>query len=195
MSSYLSSRNRGKTLESLEDIVLQKLKLWASIPWNPDEDTNRAIYPGVYDYKDYFSQEQFVQNVSREIFDKHLYDFAWKHIHFSQSLLKRKIFSFSKMCPIGGYLYPINIIFDLVHMEKTIDIFYIRILESGLFYISEQLTYLDINYNIVKDFEIQFSVLYIILKYFEIVWIILGFGLLISILVFILEIYYKNGKL
>lgn len=201
MASYLSSTNRGRNLENFQDIVAQKLKIWASVRMSPYEDYNRLIYPEIYRYQEILPEGQFTFNVSKETFDNHLYKFnnslgyliyeyAWRHIFISQRFLKRKIFSFSKLCPIFGYLYPIDILFDLVSMDRTIDLFNMRVLEGGFLYIWEELTYLDLNYRISRELEVNFRVLGF--RYFEIAWIILFLGLTFCGFAFFMEIVWNS---
>lgn len=114
-----------------------------------------------------------------------VYDYTWKHIYLSQSFFKKKKFSNSEICPRVGLWYPLVFTTRMIKMEDTVDIFIMRIHESSLAHIWEKLSYYDMHFRIVKDFEVNFTVLGF--KYFEIAWIILLTGLTFSLLVFGIE--------
>lgn len=202
MSSYLSSTNRGRTLETLDDIRNENLQLWVTYHVRLSDEIGKKILPLIYYYKENLLPGQLNVDVTREDFDKHIYllnnsygylikDYAWSYISLAQSLLSKKLFSKSNLCPEQGFIYPI-FTFRIIRMRETQEIFYMRVAESGLDYIWEQFSYYDIKFKLIKESKQNFMILGF--KYFKIAWIIGFLGIGLSLIIFISEFIYKNGK-
>lgn len=210
LSSYLTTPNLGRNLETPEDVKNTNITLWA--------DFNRSItrnltdylkenYPNVFHYQQNIFKKQFNPHVVKPVFYKHLYDFdvshgylandvIWSFISKTQSLLRRKVFSFSEMCPYYGHIYPLTANSRLIFTDEIFTPFTLRILEGGLDIIWETFSYLDIHFKFKTELDdIDFTVLGF--RYFEVTWWILLFGLTMSVFVFCIEIsffFFKNKK-
>lgn len=208
-SSFLSTTNRGTLLKNLDDIRSQKLILWASILYLNEGELFEQAFKYVYFYKKILG-DLFNHKVPRDIFNQHLYslnnsygylisDYIWNHLCLYQSLLKRKTFSLSYMCPEQGFIYPISINYgNIFKIQEGLEIFYMKVLEGGFDYIWQQFTYYDIKFKVLKpDFE---SFIVLGFKYFETAWYILFLGISFGILVFIGEsinflVLYKKARI
>lgn len=202
MSSYLSTVNRGKRIESLEDIKKETFMLWASFDVYISDSAVKNTHPSLYFYKEHLRPGQVDFSIKRNIFDQHMFSFnnslgyfvndhVWPYISMYQSLLIRKVFSFSNMCPLVGRLYPLSLT-PLVRMVDTINLFYMHILESGLDLFWQQTSYFDMKFQILRKIETNYIVLGF--QYFKIAWIIGFTGLVLSLIAFMMEFITSNFK-
>lgn len=218
--SYLSSINRGKTLETLEDIITRNLTLWASLRIDQnilynyfstftygkglsfnltDDDLERdKSNKHLFKYKKDLPKHLAKFNVPNEIFFKNIFapnisngylvnDFIWSHISLQQSLLSKKEFSFSNLCPYTKFIYPLITYYPYPEMSNTMEVFYIRVFEAGLPYIWLQYTQYDVKMKLLRKSSRNFIILGF--KFFEIAWYIGFFGTFLSIIAFAIELF------
>lgn len=203
LSSYLTTPNLGKTLETVEEVRKSNLSLWGNYYKNIENLTDylKQNFPKISKYQEIF-KGQFDPHIKHKEFYKHLYDFdlnhgylvndvIWNFIGNSQKLLQRKLFSYSKICPKNGFIYPFFHHDKLYILSNVFSSFTLKVLESGLDYIWELYSYLDIKFKYKRE-EVQHSWTVLGFKYFEVTWWILFVGIFSSILVFIFEIWYSK---
>lgn len=197
MSSYLSSTNRGRELNTIEDIRKEKLTIWATFAMFNDDFYFKKVFPNSHFYKEQLEEGKFFQNITKNDFNKHVYslnnsygylvpDYGWSFISLIQSLLTRKIFSVTTMCPEYSFLYPIHIGIRPVGIKEAAEMFYMRVLESGLYIIWQQFTYNDMKLKILKPLETNVMVLGF--KFYKIAGLIGGAGISLSCFVFLIEL-------
>lgn len=195
-SSFLTTINRGRNLRTINDINNEKLVILASIPLFRSDKSLKWAFPEIYSFMRKFPDKRFLHNVSKNEFNELwlsmnnsfgylIADYSWSYVSLIQSLLSRKLFSFSNLCPDKGFIYPTYFISKYVKLDETMDLFHMRVLESGFLYIWTQFTHFDIHFRRQKNFMDNLIILD--LKYFTIAWYIVFLGLGISAIIFILE--------
>lgn len=206
LSSYLVTPNMGKTLESIEDIYGANISLWAG--YFKNIQNNFTVYmknhnPKVYDFEQNTFKGIFNYSIDKIEFYEHIYNFdmshgylindvKWSFISRSQKLLERKLFSYSDFCSEYGFLYPFFFHDGQKILTETIKCFTLKVLESGLDFAWQELSYLDINFRLHKNINENFQILGF--GYFEISWWIIGVGIILAVLVFFVEVLKDKFK-
>uniref|UniRef100_T1GEB6 Uncharacterized protein n=1 Tax=Megaselia scalaris TaxID=36166 RepID=T1GEB6_MEGSC len=143
MSSYLSSANRGRVLETIDDIRKEKVVLWVSIMGlNMTDSSAKLAFPKIVYFMENLSPGQLNVQVPRQYFNKKLFslnnsygylinDLIWPYISLSQSLLTKKVFSLSNMCLDQGFINPIFFMFNFVKMQEIQELFNMRVAEKS----------------------------------------------------------------
>lgn len=196
MQSYLASPNRGRSLKTFEDIRKEHIKLW-TITSSEKSILFETDFPELL-YSSFEMTPTEVDFIApRELFKENVYslnnefgylvpDYFWSFINLKQSQLIRKIFSFSDLCPRRGFINPFSMDYEFIRITEVIEIFYMRVLESGLNYIWLQFSYFDTKFKVLKNIESNFIILDF--KYFQNAWIVAFVGVTFSTIVFILEL-------
>lgn len=206
LSSYLTTPNLGRRLETVEDINEANITLWASYVKQMKTNLTEYVkkhYRKIYDYEQMTFKGKFSYSIGKEEFIKHLFDFdlshgylideiKWNFISRSQKLLKRKLFSYSEICPEYGFVYPFSIDLGKRALKEIVALFTMKIIESGLDFAWEERTYLDINFKLQNIQEHLFRPLGF--QYFQYIWIICAFGIGLSVLSFCIEILVRHLK-
>lgn len=112
-------------------------------------------------------------------------EYKWSFISRSQTLLKRKLFSFSRICLNSGFIYPLQNLNSHLDFEQVFSFFNLRVLETGFQDIWETFSYRDINFRYLRMTSDQWTVLGF--EYFEVAWWILVLGNCLSGVVFVIE--------
>uniref|UniRef100_T1GKL0 Uncharacterized protein n=1 Tax=Megaselia scalaris TaxID=36166 RepID=T1GKL0_MEGSC len=173
LSSYLTTPNLGKTIKSVEDINRANITLWGQYHRNIQRNITehvKTLYPRIYDLGHKTFKANFNYSIEKDTFYKHIYDFdvthgylineeKWKFISRSQTLLSRKLFSFSKICPTYGYIYPFFIDGSEKVLKEIVSFFTLKVLENGLDLAWEELSILDMKLKFKKDYKNSFQVL------------------------------------
>lgn len=110
--NYLATPNLGKQLKSADDIKEANISLWGNFYKEIDNLTQymKTFYPNIYNYEQNIFKGKFNSNMEYIIFNQHLRNFdvshgylvhelTWNYINHYQMLLRRKLFSYSKLCP------------------------------------------------------------------------------------------------
>lgn len=146
LSSYLTTPNRGKEMTNLQDIKNNNITLWLDLPRiHIFKRTGK-----LHEFKDY-SQDDFFENLNSLNTEKGylVFSYRWEYIDHLQMLLKKKLFSFSNICPAKGFIFLTQLNIGLRFQTKFNEIlsqYSIKIKESGLDYIWEMKTYRDIRF-------------------------------------------------
>lgn len=180
LSSYLTAPDPGKILKTFDDIKKNNITVTAH-----EDLTSSASDPVSTEL------EQKLGNLYRIIPDheidylnldpNHGYlipDHIWIFRDKFQKLLSRKIFSFSKICPYSGFIYPLSTEQKISLVNPILKSFTMKVQESGLIYIWEQFTYHDMKFHYKKDLEEVDVALGF--DHFYLAWGILCVGLLLS---------------
>lgn len=198
LSSYLTSANQGRTLETLEDIKRANLTLLGSFrkEYLMSDDFFEKAYPEVYGFKEKLAKGQFQIATPMEELLEHLKefntsygylipDYQWSFWSHSQELLTRNIFSFSRICPIKGHIYPLKPRHSYTNMDEVDAYFTMKVRESGLVQMWEKLTYYEIKFRYLRIYRDKWMVLGF--QYFEVAWYIGFIGVALSCFVFVFE--------
>uniref|UniRef100_T1GWT2 Uncharacterized protein n=1 Tax=Megaselia scalaris TaxID=36166 RepID=T1GWT2_MEGSC len=141
ISSFLTTINRGRNLRTINDINNEKLVILASIPLFRSDKSLKWAFPEIYSFMRKFPDKRFLHNVSKNEFNELwlsmnnsfgylIADYSWSYVSLIQSLLSRKLFSFSNLCPDKGFIYPTYFISKYVKLDETMDLFHMRVLEN-----------------------------------------------------------------
>lgn len=201
VSSYLTTQDIGRNLKSFEDIQNYDIPLMGNLYVNADNPLEiiKIILPHIFHLQEIaLKKGQFNASVKDHIFQKHLYGFdrtygylindaIWSYFDYSQKFLKRKLFFFSKMCPMSGYNYPLRSSNGLFLLHDLYTLYTLRVLEGGLNIIWETISYRDIKFRFLQN-EIRASWLKLGFKYFNIVWLIYIIGTFTSVCAFFSEL-------
>lgn len=159
LSSYLTTPYQGKPLKSLEDICNANITLLSddSAYLRPGinlTDYVRRIRPWIFEFQQNTFKGTFDYTIDTAEFHNHLQEFdsnygylvhniKWEFLDRSQSLLKRKLFSYSDICLDYGFLYPFISNDDRPAFNEIFRYFAIKTSENGLIFAWEQRTYFD----------------------------------------------------
>lgn len=206
LSSYLTTPNIGKILKTVEDVKAANITLWGNFykkrTMISHMDFMKKFNPNIHKYETETFKGKFISNISHKIFNNHLYSYdishgylvneiVWNFLSHSQTLLKRKKFTYSKLCPKVGFIYPFASTNLYISINDIMSLFTLRTLENGLDMAWEQLSYNDIKFKFLKDDQdIPWNVLGF--PYFEVCWWILVLGLTCSIFIFGLEVFVRE---
>lgn len=195
LSSYLTTPNKGQKIDTLKKIKETGIKVW----YNVDDRSYKNMYliiPKIAAYRIHHLKKQFSSILYNKFYNNlKIYntsqgymipEFMWNTFKYAQLLLKRKLFSYTNICPTCGFVYPINPDVESPDMEEMFSYFTIRAQECGLTYIWTQFTYYDVKFKFLR-MEIR-SWKVIGFKFFEVTWWIGGVGMILSLVVFAAEI-------
>ncbi|KAL5286414.1 hypothetical protein ACFFRR_007815 [Megaselia abdita] len=202
LSSYLTSPDFGKTLETIENIKKANLTLWSTFNKHIQDDLVKH-YPLIYQLREEALKGILKTDIQFNTFYEHLFqfdtnqgyliwDFMWSYIKLSQYLLKKKIFKMTKICPMIGFVQP----FDLytsnfeANLNDLLSHFTMRIQSSGLDYIWQKRSYRDMHFRFMRVFVEDWRPLGFM--YFKIAWWILFCGISIGFCSFVVEMIFKK---
>lgn len=183
LSSYLTTPSLGKTLNTIEDINRANVTLWGNYYRNVPGNFSKYMqmfYPSVYSYEQKLWKGKFNYSIKTEDFFNKLYEFdtshgylipeiKWNFISRSQMLLTRKLFSFSKECLLYGFLYPFKMYSGYTILQDIVTTYIMKVIESGLDFAWEELSYQDIKFKFQTDFD-KSEVQVLGFPYFEVAW-------------------------
>lgn len=204
LSSYLTTPNLGRRLETVEDINEANITLWANFYSKMNASLMKYMkkyHQKIYNYEQTTFRGKFNYSIGTEEFYKHLYNFdlshgyliddiKWSFISRSQKLLKRKLFSYPDFCPEYGFVYPFYLLQRIRPLREIFASFTLKVIESGLDFAWEERSYMDINFKFRKSVEDFFHPLGI--DYFKIIWWIFIFGIALGILSFCVEMFVQH---
>lgn len=199
ISSFLSARGLGRSLETIEDILKSKIQIWYYF----DENQMTNLHTMFPRFKEVFYKtlrKTFLYSTNEKFFENLLIfntsqgyligEFTWTMIDRYQKLMRKKHFSFSKnLVFIKGLVYtmiPDNIDTNLNDISNE---FLLRVKESGLDYIWEQFSLKDLNFKFLKTETKLWMPL--TMEYLGIGWWIVSGGFTISLLSFFIELLFN----
>lgn len=199
LSSYLTAPYLGKQINTIPDVKKNNITLWVSADKvllenglaeiiNYREHELKGFLSGLMDL------DSFYRNL--EAFDSRrgylVSGYRWSYINHRQSLLKKKIFTFSDICVERGFVFPfinmhITTLSFLGVFGEQLTWFSMIIKESGLDYIWELKTYQEVKFRYIRK---QDSIDWMILgfEYFSVAWWIYCPGMVFSLITFVLEL-------
>lgn len=192
LSTYLTTFVCKGSLRTVEDIIAANLTVYFLEP----REKRPVFFHNLYKNLEFKNLPNSYKNICK-LDTNSAYAIPttyWKFLEMCQSLMLRKRFELTEICAKPNYHFE-NFYFTSIFVPNEyvndLEIFTLMVLQSGLLEIWETLSYFEIkkigDFRYIRDNEDPREPLN--LKFYEIAWGVLAFGLTLSWISFLIEKY------